>query len=64
MLVSMGYRLGTNLPWWLWAKIGIWVVLSGLSLMTYRRPILARPYLIVLPLLAGVAAYMALYKPF
>lgn len=64
MLLSMGYRWGTSLPWWLWAKIGVWVVLSGISLMPYRRPILARPYLIILPLLAGVAAYMARYKPF
>lgn len=64
MLLSMGYKWGTNLPWWLWAKIGIWVILSGISLMPYRRPILARPWLIVVPLLAGVAAYLALYKPF
>jgi len=33
-------------------------------LLPYRWPALAKPFLLALPLLAGLAVYMALYKPF
>jgi len=32
-------------------------------LIPYRKPALARPFFVLLPLLAGVAVYMAVYKP-
>lgn len=64
MLARIGFSHGKNFPGWLWVKIIIWFILSAVTLMPYRKPILARPYLVLLPLLAGVAAYMALYKPF
>ncbi len=64
MLARMGFMHGTNFPGWLWVKIIVWVILSAVVLMPYRRPGLAKPFLLVLPLLAGVAVYMALYKPF
>lgn len=64
MLARMGAMQGGSFPKWLWVKIIIWIVLSAITLMPYRKPVLARPYLILLPLLAGVAVYMALYKPF
>jgi hypothetical protein len=64
MLARMGFQHGANFPGWLWVKIIIWLILSAITLMPYRKPVLARPFLIVLPLLAGVAVYMALYKPF
>lgn len=64
MLARMGFKHGTNFPGWLWVKLIIWVVLSAIVLLPYRRPALAKPFLLVLPLLAGVAVYMALYKPF
>ncbi len=64
MLARMGFQHGANFPGWLWVKIVIWLVLSTIMLMPYRKPALARPFFIVLPLLAGVAVYMALYKPF
>jgi uncharacterized membrane protein SirB2 len=64
MLARMGFLHGGSFPGWLWAKIIVWVILSAIVLLPYRRPALARPLLVVLPLLAGVAVYMALYKPF
>jgi hypothetical protein len=39
-------------------------VLSAIVLLPYRKPALAKPFIFVLPLLAGLAVYMALYKPF
>ncbi len=64
MLARLGFMHGGNFPGWLWVKIIIWFVLSAIVLTPYRRPALAKPFLVLLPLLAGVAVYMALYKPF
>ncbi len=64
MLARLGFLHGANFPGWLWVKIIIWIILSGVVLLPYRRPALAKPFLWLLPLLAGVAVYMALYKPF
>lgn len=64
MLARIGFQHGGNFPGWLWVKLIIWLVLSATVLLPYRRPALARPFLVLLPLLAGVAVYMALYKPF
>ena len=64
MLARMGFQHGANFPGWLWVKIIAWLILGGSSLLLYRRPSLARPALLLLPLLAGLAVYMALYKPF
>jgi hypothetical protein len=64
MLARMGFQHGASFPGWLIGKMVIWFVLSGIALLPYRRPALARPFLVLLPLLAGAAAYLALYKPF
>lgn len=65
MLARLGFR-GTlaDFPGWLWVKIIIWTVLGGLTLLPYRRPQLAKPFILLMPLLAALAAYMAVYKPF
>ncbi len=63
MLARLGMQHGAGFPAWLWVKIAIWLVLSAVVLIPYRKPALARPFFIVLPLLAGFAAYMAVYKP-
>lgn len=64
MLARMGFQHGAAFPGWLIGKLLIWLVLSAITLVPYRRPELARPFLVLLPLLAGTAAYLALYKPF
>ena len=63
MMARLGLVRGAP-PGWLAVKMVIWLVLSAIVLLPYRRPALARPFLVLLPLLAGVAVYMALYKPF
>jgi hypothetical protein len=63
MMARLGLIKGAP-PGWLAVKMLIWLALSGLVLLPYRRPALARPFFLLLPLLAGVAVYMALYKPF
>ena len=62
MLARMGLVQG-GFPGWLWGKIIIWTILSAILLLPYRKPSLAKPFLYLLPLLAGAAVYLALYKP-
>lgn len=60
-------RLGmaTGWPGWVWAKLVVWLVLGGLLMVPARRPALARPILLgVLPLLGLAAAWLAIAKPF
>ena len=53
-----------GLPLWVYGKLVIWFVAALLLALPYRRPGLARPLLLVgLPLLAGLAAWLAVYKP-
>jgi hypothetical protein len=64
MLARLGIIQGGSFPAWLWLKIGVWLILGAALIVAWRRPGLARPVLFSLPLLAGVATYMAVYKPF
>lgn len=49
-----------GLPAWLHPKLAIWVILAGAAALPYRYPSLARPMLIVLPLLGAVAAWIGI----
>jgi hypothetical protein len=64
MLARIGFEHGSPFPGWLVAKIAIWLVLAGAVVLPYRRPSLALPLLMALPVLGGAAAVMAIYKPF
>lgn len=63
MLARMGIVQGGAWPGWLWVKVGVWGVLAAAALLPLRWPRSALPLLLGLPLLGGVAAYMAIYKP-
>ncbi|MDQ3699050.1 MAG: hypothetical protein M3373_13665 [Gemmatimonadota bacterium] len=63
MLARIGLPHGGGFPAWLWVKIGVWGLLAASAFLPYRRPALAKPLLIALPVLGGLAAYMAIYKP-
>lgn len=62
MLAKLGMTSG--IPGWAVAKIGVWVVLGGVVALPLRWPALARPLWLAAPVLGGVAAWLALYKPF
>ena len=53
-----------GLPGWVWAKFVIWILVGASMGLAYRGGSLARVVAIALPLLAVLAAYFALYKPF
>jgi hypothetical protein len=63
MLARLGAMHG-NFPGWVWVKLVIWVILAAALMIPRRRPTLARPLLLALPFIGGLAAYMAIYKPF
>ena len=64
MLARLGVMHGAGFPGWIWLKLGIWVLLAIAAALPYRRPALARPLLVAVPVLAGIAAWAAIYKPF
>jgi len=59
-------RLGTSggFPGWVWAKLVIWLVVGASAMVFRRSPALSKQLLWLLPVLAGVAAWLAFYKPF
>lgn len=63
MLARLGIVQGTSWPGWVWAKVIIWGVLAIVAFLPRRFPRTAMPLLVLVPILAGVAAYMAIYKP-
>ena len=64
MLARIGVMHGGGFPGWLWVKLVIWGMLAVALFLPRRWPRLALPCLLALPLLGGVAATMAIYKPF
>ena len=64
MLARLGFMRGASFPGWLWVKLAVWALVAVGLLVPFHRPALARPLLLSLPVLGGVAAYMAIYQPF
>jgi hypothetical protein len=59
-------RQGINWPWpgWVIGKVIIWLVFGALIAVIGRSPGLAKPLWWITIVLAGLAAYLALNKPF
>lgn len=63
MLARLGFGPEVSWPGWIWVKAIIWGALGVAAMLPYRFPGTARAVLVALPLLGGLAAYMAIYKP-
>lgn len=50
-----------GIPPWVHPKIAIWVVLAAAVALPYRRPALARPMIVLLPVLGAVAAWIGIF---
>ena len=60
-------RLGSSHPgvWglWVWLKLFTWLLLGAALTLIRRQPRWAPALWLLLPVLGGLAAYLALYKP-
>jgi hypothetical protein len=57
-------RLGvTGIPLWVLLKLVLWLTIGGIILVIRRAPRLGTLLWWLLPLLGGVGAYLAIYKP-
>lgn len=61
MLARLQYQ---GMPGWLYPKLLIWLFLGASIALPYLGRTVARVLLVTLPVLAVLAAYFALYKPF
>lgn len=51
-------------PAWIWIKLGIWLTLALAVLPLRRKSEFAAWFFLLFPLLGGIAAWLAVYKPF
>jgi hypothetical protein len=54
---------GSGIPAWVHPKLVIWVLLAGAVALPHRYPAVARPMLVLLPILGGVAAWIGIFHP-
>lgn len=64
MLARLGVKHDWLFPLWLWVKLVVWLLFAFALALPARKPELAKPMLFLAPLFGGVAALMALLKPF
>lgn len=60
MLARLGGSAGSG---WVLIKLVIWLALGAAAVVPYRRPQLARALFLIVPLLAALAAIVAITKP-
>jgi hypothetical protein len=64
LLARLGIVHGMSWPGWVWAKLGVWVLLGAAVVIPKRKPEWGMGLLVLLPALGGVAAWLAIFKPF
>jgi len=59
-------RLGMfgAIPLWAWLKIGLWLVLGLIVVPLRRKPEWATALWLVIPIVGGLAVWLAIAKPF
>lgn len=62
LMARLGLSFGDNL--WIFGKLAIWLVVGGLLAVVKRKPEKAAVIWWLIPVLVGLAAWMAVYKPF
>lgn len=62
LLARIGVMHGMDWPGWVWAKLSIWLLLGAAVVVPARKP--GGALLLLLPVLGGLAAWLAIFKPF
>ena len=62
-LARLGFSNPASWPTWVWIKALIWLAFGGVIVLIRRSPSAATLLWWILPVLGGLAAYLALYKP-
>jgi hypothetical protein len=62
-LARLGLGNPATWPLWVWIKLTIWLVLGGIIVLIRRAPQLGTLLWWLLPLLGGIAAWAAIFKP-
>lgn len=64
LLARINVEHGALFPGWVWTKLAIWVILGGIIVLARKREGWAMPLLLIVPVLAMLAGYVAYAKPF
>ncbi len=62
-LSQLGFGEGGGFPGWLAGKMILWLLFAVVIVLIRKKPEWAKLLWILLPLLGGFAAYLAIYKP-
>ena len=62
LLARLGFFGAVGWPLWVWIKLVIWLILAVIIALIKRAPSLVPVLWFLIPALAGLAAYMAVYK--
>ncbi|MGH7846080.1 MAG: SirB2 family protein [Candidatus Binatia bacterium] len=64
LLARLGISHTAGWPMWVWIKLGIWLVFGGTTVLVAKSPRYAKFFWFLIPILAALAAYLAINKPF
>ena len=62
LMAKMGLMAGAW-PTWIYAKLGLWLLLGASAVLVRRMPGQGRIWIWGLPLLGAIAGYLAVHKP-
>ena len=63
LLARIGVKHNAGWPAWVYPKLVVWGLVAASVILFKRMPHLARPLVVLVPLVGAVAAYFAIYKP-
>lgn len=63
LMARLGIVHGLAWPGWVWAKMAIWLLAGAAVVIPKRKPEWAPGLFVLLPVLGGLAAWLAIFKP-
>ena len=65
LLTGIGilFRGHLGFPLWIWGKLVIWLLMGAIVVLIRRAPGLRVPLFFLLPILGGIAAWLAIARP-